>query len=366
VALLGVLALALALRLPGVAWQLPWQLHPDEGDYVISATLMVQDGDLNPNNFRNPSLYTYLLLLEYTLLDLLGLPSDASARVSELLGTPTLQTLLGRLTTALFGGATVLAIYLLGASLLGRAVGLLGALFLAVAFLHVRDSHFATNDVPATFFLVVSVFFSARLAQTGRGRELLLAALFGGLATSTKYNVGLFVAPLLVGFVLAHGRGSFTPRSLGKLVRAGLVSVLAYLAGTPYTLLAWPAFLADLRTQYGYADELWQGQSAAPTWQLYLETFGQGLGWLPFGLALVGLLLLVRRRPAAAALLAAFPLVYLGYMLGVKLFFVRFAVPVLPFLCLLAGYAVWQLASGPARPPARPARHSPPGLRLAC
>jgi 4-amino-4-deoxy-L-arabinose transferase-like glycosyltransferase len=353
VALLGVLALALALRVPGVAWQLPWQFHPDEGHYVVKATGMVRDGNLNPKYFRNPSLYTYILLVQFKVLDLAGLPSVESASVSELLGTPTLYTLQGRLTSALLGVATVLIVYLLGARLVGRAVGLLGALFLAVAFIHVRDSHFATNDVTATFFLTVSVLFSARLAQTGRTRELLGAALFGGLATSAKYNAGLFIAPLLVGYLLAYGRGSLALRPVGKLVGSGVLSALAYLAGTPFTLLAWPTFIDDFRTQRGFSREGWEGQGPEPVWQLYLDAFSQGLGWVMFGLALLGLLLMARRRPGAAALLAAYPLVYIGYMLGVKLFFVRFAVMAVPFLCLLAGYAVWQLASRASRPSRR-------------
>lgn len=350
-ALLGIIVVALALRLWGITAQLPWQFHPDEGHYVWKAVAMVEDGNLNPKYFRNPSLYTYLLFAEFKLLDLLALPLDRLGATWESLRPPSLYALLGRLTTALFGTATVYVVYRLGLELLGKAAGLLGAFLLATCFLHVRDSHFATNDVPATFFLTLSVLFSALLARAGQAgpapraglRYALLAGLFGGLATSTKYNAGFFVAPLLVAWALAQGRRASRPRALAQLGAAGLVALAAYLAGTPFTVLAWPAFLADFRAQQRFAREGWEGQGPEPVGLLYLDALSQGLGWVVLGLAVVGFLLMARRRPAAA-LLAAYPLVYVAFMLGVKLFFVRFAVPVAPFLCLAGAYAIVKLA----------------------
>lgn len=341
-ALAGITVLALALRLWVIDWQLPWQFHPDEGHYVWKAAGMGEDGNLNPKYFRNPSFYTYLLFVEYRVMELLPFSLESLAPAWEALRQPSLPVLLGRVTSAVLGAATVVVVYRLGAELLGRAAGLIGALLLAVSFLHVRDSHFATNDVPATFFLMVSALFSAFLARTGHARDALLAGFFGGLATSTKYNAGFFVVPLLVGYVIAHRRRAVDPRKLVVLAAAGLVSVVAYLAGTPFTVLAWQTFRDDFLTQQRFAREGWEGQGSEPVWLLYLTTLGQGLGWVTFILAAVGFGLLVRRRSPAALLLGSFPLAYLVFILNVKLFFARFAIPLLPFLCLAAGYALMQ------------------------
>jgi 4-amino-4-deoxy-L-arabinose transferase-like glycosyltransferase len=342
-----IVALALGLRLWGLGWQLPWEFHPDEGHYVWKAVDMVRDGNLNPKYFRNPSLYTYLLLGQFTVLDAIGPLLDRLPSAWEALRAPSVFVLFGRLTTALLGAATVAMVYQLGSELLGRQAGLLGALFLAVSFLHVRDSHFATNDVPATFFLVVSVLFSALLAHSGRVSHALLAGLFGGLATSTKYNAGFFAVPLLAAHALAWRRAaSAAPagRPIAGLLGAGLLSIIAYLAGTPFTLLAWPAFRDDFLVQQRFARSGWEGQGAEPVGLLYLDALGQGLGWVALSLALLGMLLLARRRPGAALVLAGYPLAYLAFMLGVKLFFVRFTVTVAPFLCLAAGYGALELA----------------------
>jgi hypothetical protein len=61
-------------------------------------------------------------------------------------------------------------------------------------------------------------------------------------------------------------------------------------------------------------------------------------------LAVVGAVDLARRRPALAAVLLAFPISYLLFMLRTQLFFVRFALPIAPFACLLAAVGVVALA----------------------
>jgi 4-amino-4-deoxy-L-arabinose transferase-like glycosyltransferase len=345
--------LAVWLRVWAVDWQLPWQFHPDEGHYVWKAVDMARDGNLNPRYFRNPSLFTYLLLFEYKLLEL-GDPLLAALQPSfEVLRQPSLYVFIGRLTSALLGAATVLVVFRLGATLTDSLSGLLGALLLAVALLHVRDAHFATNDVAATFLVTWSVLFSARLWRSGRDRDLLLAAFTGGLATSTKYNAGFFFVPLLAAFLLAHGRGALSARRLAGLLAGGFVALAAFLLGTPFSLLAWPTFRDDFLVQQRFARSGWEGQGPEPVSLLFLDTLVSGLGWPVLVLALIGFAWLAWRRPAAALLLGSFPLVYLLFMLGVKLFFARFATPLAPFICLAAGYAIARLGDLPAGRPAR-------------
>jgi hypothetical protein len=118
--------------------------------------------------------------------------------------------------------------------------------------------------------------------------------------------------------------------------------------------MAWPTFRDDFLVQQRFSRQGWEGQGPEPVGLLYLGALGQGVGWIGLGLALLGLAQLARRRPAAAAVLAAYPLAYLGYMLGVRLFFARFAITVLPFACLAAAYGALELARlAPGRSPRR-------------
>jgi hypothetical protein len=133
------------------------------------------------------------------------------------------------------------------------------------------------------------------------------------------------------------------------LALAGFVSLAAYLAGTPYTVLDFPKWLADFRTQSDFVDESWEGQARMAPGLPYLLALGTGLGWPMLALSLVGVVMVGRRAPATAAVLAAFPVVYLLFMLRSELFFVRFALPAVPFLCLFAGAAFVAVASWAVR-----------------
>jgi hypothetical protein len=363
-ALAAVVVVALAVRLWGLGWQLPWQFHPDEGHYTWKAIDLISQETLNPKYFRNPSLFTYVLLAEYRLLGFQPPKSDELAATADgLFRPPSGVAYVGRLTSALMGVLNVLAIGWIGWRMLGPWTGVLGALFLALAFIHVRDSHYATNDVPSVFLLTLSVGASLGLLRRPTLSGYVLAGLFGGLATSTKYNAGLFVVPLLVahGVVAWRERVSPTPnpspvRGVGAIVSlvvpialAGLVAILAYLAGTPFTILDFPKWLADFRTQASFVDEGWEGQAKLAPGLQYVLALGAGIGWVMLGLAVAGAALLARRRPAVAAVLLAFPVAYLLFMLRSELFFVRFALPAVPFLCLLAAVAVVAVARAAAR-----------------
>ncbi|MCC7372244.1 MAG: glycosyltransferase family 39 protein [Chloroflexi bacterium] len=364
-ALALVAAVALTVRLWGIGWQLPYQFHPDEGHYTWKAMDLISQDTLNPKYFRNPSLFTYLLLGEYKLLGFQPPRLDEQAATTDgLLRPPSGVAYVGRVTSAILGVLTVLAIGWIGWRALGPWTGVVGALFLALAFIHVRDSHYATNDVPSVFLLTLSVAASVSLLQRPRLGAYLLAGLLGGLATSAKYNAGLFVVPLVAAHAVAMWRAwplrrspLSAPERGGRGVRlltaflilAGLVSLAAYLAGTPFTVLDFPKWLADFRTQSDFVDESWEGQARLSPGVPYLLAFGAGLGWPMLLLAVVGVVVLVRRAPAVAAVLGAFPLVYLLFMLRSELFFVRFALPAVPFLCLFAGVAIVGLATWASR-----------------
>jgi hypothetical protein len=127
---------------------------------------------------------------------------------------------------------------------------------------------------------------------------------------------------------------------LVPLILAGLVALLAYLAGTPFTVLDFAKWRADFLTQASFVDEGWEGQAKLPPGVPYLFGLGAGIGWVMLALSIVGAVVLLRRRPLVGAVLVSFPVAYLLFMQRSELFFIRFALPPVPFLCLLAAVAV--------------------------
>jgi hypothetical protein len=120
-----------------------------------------------------------------------------------------------RVISAICGIATVLATYY--AAMWGcgrRSTALLAALLIALNFLHARDSHYATVDVPLTLMVTMALGFALKAAVTETRRDVLLSAGFAGLAASAKFNGAIVVASTVV----AAARRFFEPSSTTRPV----------------------------------------------------------------------------------------------------------------------------------------------------
>lgn len=105
-----------------------------------------------------------------------------------------------RLTSALFGLGTVLAIFLLGRALLGYWLGLFAALLLAIMPWHIHFSRIAFELVAFPFFFTLGLYFFVRFTQGAR--TLPFAMIFFGLCFYAYAIANLFVPLFVVGATL--------------------------------------------------------------------------------------------------------------------------------------------------------------------
>lgn len=339
-----------ALRIWNINWALPALLHPDEHHYIGRGFVMFATGDLNPHYFKNPSLMIYLLDFLYSQLSQkIQLFHVAAEMVGMAVQDPRsdyLVVLAARTVSATAGTLSVLAIYLAVKELFGRRTALFSAAILGVCFLHVRNSHYTTNDVTAAFFMALSFLFAARAYRRGRTGDYMLAGLIGGLGTATKYNMGFFCVAILVAHLLRlrKNRGSWGSwHTHTPLALSAVTSLAGYLIGTPFTVLDPQQFLIDFRAQYDVGGESWLGQNSLPSPLLYWTTLIQGFGLVPLILAGLAIVLAWRRDRPQLLFVLSVPVAYLLFMSTQHLYFARFALPLLPFLAILAGYAISQL-----------------------
>ena len=201
-----ILILALVVRLAGIQFGLPFALaRPDEVT-LVHAALNIGDKGFTPHYFNYPSLHPSILAAAYLVYAILGQttgrPGGFAGLAREFAVDPTLLLLIDRVISACLGVATVWLVDAIGRRMAGRAVGLLSALLLALAYLHARESHFGTVDVPMTFFATLALLVALKGYQDGRRSSFLLAGVCAGLAASTKYNAIAVVASVGLAYVL--------------------------------------------------------------------------------------------------------------------------------------------------------------------
>ena len=143
--LFAIVILAAALRFYPIWFGLPFaHSRPDETT-ALGLAAHIRGGDLNPHFFHWGSLTLYVFAAVHALASALrrALGLDPALGFTELVVS-------ARAAVAFAGTLTVLVACAMGRRMGGAVTGLLAALFLAVAILHVRESHFAMTDVLMT------------------------------------------------------------------------------------------------------------------------------------------------------------------------------------------------------------------------
>jgi hypothetical protein len=352
----GICAGALALRIAGLQFGLPAVYNPDEVS-ILSRALGFATGTLNPHNFLYPTFYFYVLFawVGAYLAFLLATGQVASLRALEAryFTDPTGIYTAGRALGAVAGTATVLLVQRLGLRLADRRAGFAAAVFLAVAPLHVRDSHYVKHDVPATFAIVLACLAMTAIwpgeqtpdARTGaalpspRMKHTILAGAATGMAFSIHYYCIFLALPLAWAILLRTWRSGWS-ETIRHMAVAAAASAVVFFALSPFLLVepltAWRditanrAIVVDRAVAAGafgpaarYAEMLWRDSIGIPVVLLALT----GMAWM---------LAIDWRR---AVLLLAFPVPFLLFIANTAPAS-RYLNPVLPFMAVFAGWAL--------------------------
>jgi len=348
--LLAILGVAAVLRFWGLGFGLPNTVtRPDENMVVGTAARFTIRRSLDPGFFSYPTLYMYVL----GALDAAGCAGGILVgRFPDIGGctaawgrnwAPVFMT--ARIVTASAGVAAVALVIAIGRRLHPLA-GWFAGTFLAVAFLHVRDSHYGVTDVPMTTMLLAALLLILRAHEEPSTRRFLLAGLVAGLAASTKYNAVIVGASAAFSQALAwvssaEGRGVRHTRLFWFTTAAAF----GFLIGTPYALIAWSRVWHDAHAESLHLLAGHAGIRPDIGWRYHaLVTLPQGVGWPLFIAGMVGIVVAFVRKPREAGLIFAFPVIY--YLVAGRGYtvFTRYMVPVVPFLCLGAGAAIATLS----------------------
>jgi len=345
--LLIVLLVALGVRLWGIGFGLPHPMTRPDEEFLLGVASRFFANDLNPHFFEWPSLYFYLvhaaLRGAYLIGHISGAYSDARMFAAAVARDPAWAHLMLRLMSVTAAMGTIVIVYRSARRLFNRDIGLAAAAFLALAYLHVRDSHFGVLDVPLTFAIVATIAVLVRASQDeAAARWFALAGLAAGLATSLKYNAGVLLVPAIVAAAATpggHARVEWAA-ALTRIASFAATFALGFVVGTPYAVLDALAFREGLAAQMTRLTD-GHGIRIEQVWLRHL-TFSllYGVGWPVLLAGAIGVVSLTLADWRRAALIFSFPIVYFAVIGSGHTAFIRYVTPLVPFICLGAAVAV--------------------------
>ena len=340
---------ALALRSIGLTYGLPDVYNPDEVA-IMARALSFARGTLNPQNFLYPTFYFYVLFavvgVYLAFVRVTGQVASTAALQALYFTNPTGIYVAGRLLSAATGAASVLVLRDLSARLFGRRVGTAAAIFLAVAPLHVRDSHYVKHDVFATFLVIVAYLAMARLwtrePTTATGREVTIAAAACGAAFSTHYYCIFLAIPLAWSVLHAH-RGASPGRTIREMAWAAVVSATAFFALSPFLLVEPGRALQDITANREIVIDRAVAEGAFAPALRYLEMLWRdAMSRVIVLLAAGGAAWMLAADWRRGVLLLSFPLPFFLFITN-TFPASRYLNPVLPFVALFAAFALVRL-----------------------
>ena len=367
-ALALILLLAIGLRLYGINWDQGGLFHPDERAFLAQVNdLEFPEGDewslifdveastLNPGSFNWGSLPHYALKsVQYAVAPFKWM------NLFEL-------RYAGRALSAFSDTATVLLVFMIGRAVFSSRVGLLAALFSAIAVQQVQLSHFFAVETFMTTFIVATIYYSIRVAQNGRRRDSVLAGVMFGLAMATKFSV----LPLAFALVFAHliyatsrkgdrydldglASGDSAMRqwvTYKNLLITAAVVITVLVVTQPYMFLDFGTYADNISTQ----GQMVQRELDYPFTRQYentpkyiyqivqLGTWGLGpLLGITVWLGLIGAVIaavLAQRKADLVILAWVLPYLLITGWLDVK--FMRYMMPLTPFLVLYGARVLW-------------------------
>ncbi len=366
-AVLVVLLLAAWFRFQDLNWDSGTHLHPDER--FLSTTTNDLKWPQNLDNYFDPGAST---LSPYSLPDM-GLFVYGTLPVYIVKWTAILLnknnydaiTLVGRAVSGIFDLGALAILFLIGRRLYGKGVGLLAAMLLAFSVLNIQLSHFYTVDTFANLFIVATMFFLLRAVADGRWVDYALTGIMFGLGLASKVSVLTLGAPILAAIGLDYYR-----RSRNSDVRSAFEPVLVRFL----TVLLFAAFIFRVAQPIAFAGPSFWNWSINPRWvkdmldQQNTVTGNTDLPWVqqwtdrPASFALYNIVVWGLGLPLGLAGFAGFglaafelvwrkkfehllPLVFVAatliYQAITFIKFMRYFLPIYPFLALFAAYLIF-------------------------
>ena len=363
-----IISLGFLIRIYGINFGKPYLYHIDEWKLVNQAGQLLNIKNLSKEVLLGigtyPPFFTYILAFAFAVFGVAGLVfgkfSSVAAIVEFYQIDPFTFHLIGRNISVIMGTATIPLIYLIGKHMYNKKVGLIAALFLTFIFIHVRNSHYCTVDIPTTFFVILAFYFMTLILKENRLKNSIWASIFSGFAIATKYNSLFIVVPLGLAHLMTYTIKKFSikKRLLNKKLIISIVLVcISFMIACPLIIVDAKKYLPTVQDNVasqkkgkvgfdgsGFFSYITGAQREGFSFSSRNSLAG-GMGRPLMIISLVSLLFCFYRHKREDLLLLSFPV--LLYILHGNMNYkaMRHILPIIPFLSVMGAIGIVEITN---------------------
>lgn len=339
--LLSVVILGAFFRFYNLNWDEGHFFHPDERNIALAVSKIAFPDQLNPEFFAYGSLPIYFYRAIGESLVFLTKNRDWVTEWPKI-------NLIGRGVSAFFATLSIPLIFLLGKKIWNEKVGLLAAFLAAFTVCFIQTAHYAVTESLLVFWLLILALVSLELAEKPTLKIYTQAGLILGLAIATKVSALSFAILPISAHFLYHFREIKTQ---SKLILLFLIAFLTFAVFSPYVFLDYTKFKESMDYETAVATGtrkvvyVLQFEKTIPYLFQIKNLFWQ-LGFLALG-GFLGIAILfflaIKNKDKRLLLFLSFPLIYFAYVGQWHTKFIRYMLPILPFLILSASWFLYWL-----------------------
>lgn len=355
-----ILLLAVFFRFNYLNWDNGYNFHPDERAIVMFTIPLEMPKNiaqfLSPDSPLNPSFFAYGNMPIY----LLKISSEIASIANPLLNEYGYIHLVGRFLSALSDVGTTILVFLIGKLLFNRRVGVLASLIYASSVFPIQLSHFYAVDTMLNFFMLGFLYFLILLIKKGSIKLSLLVGIFLGLSLATKISSLILIPTLVIGlisYLLSKKKYFNKVKTYIPFFIIPLSSIFIFIITQPYVLIDFQEFVKQTTLQSQMSKDPFvfpytlQYVGKISYFHELKNIFLYGLGPYHGIICLLGFAYLIFNLAKHRLTLTSPFLLFIFYGIFYFAIFGSFAVgwmrymlPVYPFLAVLGGYFISEFA----------------------
>jgi hypothetical protein len=334
-------------RFYNLNWDMGNYFHPDERNIVNAVSQIKFFSQLNPHFFAYGGFTIYLYRLTADILSFITNDSSWTMNWGSI-------DIIGRFFSALFSTLTIIPLYFLTKNISDKRTAFLAIILYTFTVTSIQTAHYAVTESLITLIGVLICLLSVLLLEKSHWLITFLLGVTLGIGIASKTSAIIFIVIPILAYLLKviERKGELKKIILHFVFFLG-ISFMVFTIFSPYTFLTWNKFVESMTYESGVATGslpvvyTLQFDHTFPYlfqiknffWQIGLAAIFSILGFI------FVLFKTLRKKEKKLLVFLIFPLIYFLYVGSWHTKFIRYMVPIIPFLLISSAILLIQIRS---------------------